>query len=880
MKGIVLMRRWLACLVVLLLCLSAAAALSEQSIRELGQFIQEDGVVYWVGKKFAHVVTLLDQNSIHIHSKIKGVPVSISYRQNVFLPKTARELVIESLDEDSTPHISIRDWPNLERLVFGGGDLYISQLILANCPELTEVLFPKNIEIGGYGFLEVTLRQLKSLRTFTFPRCGGYYDLWINECDALETLILDSESSMPYDFGGISSAPQLSKMVLWGDDDEVSLQGGALYGMPYDDEPALMLYPSGLTSPEFIIRDGTRTIAYYAFGSAPNLRKLHFPASLESIDGMGNPVNLESIEVDSGNPFYKSVDGVLFSKDGKKLFILPNGKWEEYQIPEGVETLNAFRNGKNQRLRKLTFPEGYQNLESYQLDVYQALEEVLLPASVQTIASDAFAGLPNLRRIHVSQENTVYRSINGVLFTKDGKELVCLPSAYGPEYTVPEGTERIGEYALGNESNLERLLLPKSLQVFDVYSPSRYAHLREIQVAQGNPQYSSVEGILYDENATTLLAYPAGHGLICEIPPGTESIGPYAFALNESIQTVKFPSSVKSIEEYAFLACDAVSEITLPMGLKRMEQGVFNECPALRSIALPKGLEPIDESVLRDNYDLDQIWLPPDAPFLQGDSMDWIPTWVTFIVDKGSQAHMLMEKYGCSYRLKEDALYQKNAVLQDAVLDSGTKDEQIVVREAIDGTSAAVSSYPAGTGAKVVGIAEGCYRVVVGDIQGYVDKGTLVLLPEPDSRNTFDTGKMLAKSTIFAYASRVAPKLGSLKKGDIITLAALEGVWYKITKGKVEGYIPAQCVLPIRSANDEGYYGEYGMVICPSEVETAALRVIPDDDASTMKQLYSGTILAGIYEGKGWFFVETVDGYQGFIRSENFKMIDPIYGND
>ena len=79
------------------------------------------------------------------------------------------------------------------------------------------------------------------------------------------------------------------------------------------------------------------------------LEVIWIPESVEVIkpSAFGCCIFLESIEVDEGNRFFKSVDGVLFSKDGKKLLAFPAGRMEEnYIVPEGVEVIgeNAFQN--------------------------------------------------------------------------------------------------------------------------------------------------------------------------------------------------------------------------------------------------------------------------------------------------------------------------------------------------------------------------------------------------------------------------------------------------------------------------------------------------------------------------------------------------------
>ncbi len=873
------MRRWIACLLTLMLSLSATVGLADHAISELGCFVEKDGVVYWVGKSFAIAVRLLNQESIRILGTIEGVPVSIEHRDDLFETNTARELIIEKLGKESSAGFHIKDWPNLERVVFEGTDWPMSDIRILGCRNLAELTFPDRISTGENGFSEIQLAYLDKLRSLTLPACEDSYYFEVEACDALESLIFSSESYLPYSLSVFSAMPRLSQVVFAENTKKATLIDGVVYGR-YDGEegPSLLLYPSGLVNEELAIAEGTRNIAYRAIGSAPNLLKIHLPASLETFDGLCSPQNLESVQVHPENPWYKDVDGILFSKDGKTLYTLPNGSREEYEVPKGVEILAFPYYVNNDKLRKVTLPEGYQRLEASQLDAYKALEEIRLPASIQYIDPDVFYGMSTLRSITVSDKNKTYRSIGGALFTKDGKELLCLPAMVGPEYTVPEGTERINVNAFGKNGILERLILPQSLLEFNPYKLSSHDHLREIQVAEGNSRYASVDGVLYDKDKKNLLAYPSIRDLAYDVLPGTENIGPYAFAHNEFLQVVNLPQSVKSIGDYAFLQCGALASISLPMGLKHIGEYAFDYCPVLESIVLPKGLETIAGSTFTYYGRMEEIWLPPDALFFQGDFEEWARYTTSFVVDRGSASQAWLDEKGISYRLQEDALSMRPSVYQDAVLGRGLPEERIAIRETVDGASSIVSDCPAGTGAKVIGVAETCYRVMVGDALGYVDQKAIILLPESGNDTVFSRGTMLTSSPIFTYACQEAAELTRLEKGHSVTLIDLEGVWYRVKKGEVEGYIPAQTVLPVRSDDSDEYYRALGAVICPNEAVPAVLHSYPADGAPLLSELYSGAILFGLREAKDWFYVRTMDGLYGFIRSENFKMIDPIYG--
>ncbi|MEG1584251.1 MAG: leucine-rich repeat protein, partial [Anaerovorax sp.] len=93
-----------------------------------------------------------------------------------------------------------------------------------------------------------------------------------------------------------------------------------------------------------------------------------------------------------------------------------------------------------------------------------------LPASVTEIDNDVFVNTEANTGFHVSNANTVFTTINGVLFTKDKKELVAFPVGYNAlEYTVPFGTETIRSCAF-SYTKLHSLKMPYGLRIIDKWA--------------------------------------------------------------------------------------------------------------------------------------------------------------------------------------------------------------------------------------------------------------------------------------------------------------------------------------------------------------------------------------------------------------------------
>ena len=128
-----------------------------------------------------------------------------------------------------------------------------------------------------------------------------------------------------------------------------------------------------------------------AFARCKNLIEISIPASVKEIVGaaFGDCENLLTIKVEEENANYKSVDGNLYSKDGKKIIQYAIGKKETiFTVPNGVEVVGsaAFFSAK---LLEIVLPEGLLTLENSAFS-YSSLETIVLPSSLTTIKAWAF----------------------------------------------------------------------------------------------------------------------------------------------------------------------------------------------------------------------------------------------------------------------------------------------------------------------------------------------------------------------------------------------------------------------------------------------------------------------------------------------------------
>ncbi|MBQ1213080.1 MAG: leucine-rich repeat protein [Clostridia bacterium] len=91
-------------------------------------------------------------------------------------------------------------------------------------------------------------------------------------------------------------------------------------------------------------------------------------------------------------------------------------------------------------------------------------------------------GYNNAESYYVQKNNTLYRSVDGVIFTADLKTLVLFPALRSGHYDVPDGVEYISDGAFG-KSRLESISLPSSLK--SVGKALKNSHALEVIYLRG-----------------------------------------------------------------------------------------------------------------------------------------------------------------------------------------------------------------------------------------------------------------------------------------------------------------------------------------------------------------------------------------------------------
>lgn len=176
--------------------------------------------------------------------------------------------------------------------------------------------------------------------------------------------------------------------------------------------------------------------------------------------------------------------------------------------------------------------------------------------------------------------------------------------------TIPNSITEIGQGAFRNCSAIKSLTIPNSVTTIEKYAFVNCSALTEINVENGNKNYSSQDGVLFNYDKTTLVQYPGGKNGEYVIPNLVTTIGSWAFSDCSSLTGITIPNTVTTIEKYAFRYCSALTEIIIPNLVATIGNNAFEHCSSLTGITIPNLVTIINESVFSGCSDLTSIKIP------------------------------------------------------------------------------------------------------------------------------------------------------------------------------------------------------------------------------------------------------------------------------
>ncbi|MDR2202402.1 MAG: leucine-rich repeat protein [Clostridiales bacterium] len=272
-----------------------------------------------------------------------------------------------------------------------------------------------------------------------------------------------------------------------------------------------------------------------------HLKSLTVPAKLQTLSILGATKSLESVSVEAPIPTeaepnpaanFTVQDGVLYSADMSTLYIYPAGLTAQtFNVPSGVTKIIG--NGiYAPALKVLNLPATTVDVDTY---------------GNPLIGGDlAFYYLDSVGQINVHADNTAFKSVDGVLYSKDGSDLIKVPAKKtftDNEFVLPAAVDKVFRYALKGSGATKISLADTALTAAQAKAFAGMTELKEVIFKEG----------------ITSIAYEAFDG-------------------DGRLDTVTFPGTLSTIGESAFRNT-AFTAVTLPAGVTSVGATAFAGAP-------------------------------------------------------------------------------------------------------------------------------------------------------------------------------------------------------------------------------------------------------------------------------------------------------------
>lgn len=154
-------------------------------------------------------------------------------------------------------------------------------------------------------------------------------------------------------------------------------------------------------------------------------------------------------------------------------------------IPEGVKSLDWYCFNTCENLETVTLPDSLEFIDSWAFERCSKLKTINVPANVTRINGGAFAQNSSMTSITCDPANKNYVSVNGVLFTKDMKELVAYPGGIQGGYTVPATVNHIGDAAFYGALGLDSVTILGNLDFIGFEAFAECSKLTDVAIRDG-----------------------------------------------------------------------------------------------------------------------------------------------------------------------------------------------------------------------------------------------------------------------------------------------------------------------------------------------------------------------------------------------------------
>ena len=349
-----------------------------------------------------------------------------------------------------------------------------------------------------------------------------------------------------------------------------------------------------------------------AFKNCIGLTSISLPSSITSIgsNAIYGCTSLVNISVNEESTKYQSIDGHLYSKDGKTLTQYAIGRAEtEFVIPSTVTTISGYAFYACPNLTSIVIPSSMTSISQNAFYGCTSLVSVTMHDNVTSLGNSAFRDCINLSSIPLSStlktigSNTFQNCISLTDITFPNTLVTINGSAfYGctglTSIIIPNSVTTIGGSSFRDCTNLSSITLPSALTSLGDNAFRNCVILDNIILPDGITVINN--STFYDCKALTSIT----------IPNGVTSIGSNAFQNCISLTDITLPNALEKINGSAFYGCTGLTSIVLPNSVTSIGGSAFRDCKNLSSITLSSALTSLGDSAFRNCLILDNIILP------------------------------------------------------------------------------------------------------------------------------------------------------------------------------------------------------------------------------------------------------------------------------
>ena len=278
---------------------------------------------------------------------------------------------------------------------------------------------------------------------------------------------------------------------------------------------------------------------------------------------------------------------LIYTIDNDKVTITTRSKAEyvikgKFEVPESVSIT-----GKTYLVTDIDFDA---------FEYCDKLTELCIPKTITSMPTK-FNGCVQLEKISVAEGNEIYKSVDGVLFSADGANLLAYPCAKADEeYEIPKGVRSVYEESFFHNKKLKVVRIPSSVR--NVWSSFNGCdNLYSILVNEDSRYFKSDDGILFSYDGMALLVYPCGKTQEeYTIPQGVTSV---SIRGNEYLKSLIIPEGVTSL----YLSQDNSLQSLIIPGSIKLFNDIFRCSESLSEVTIRQFLP----GLLNESYLTDEI---------------------------------------------------------------------------------------------------------------------------------------------------------------------------------------------------------------------------------------------------------------------------------